>query len=239
MVSRRIKLGDLMVDVVLKDIKNIHLSVYPPHGAVRISAPKRMSLDTIRLFAVSRLAWIRQQQKKLREQERESPREYIERESHYVWGKRYLLVVQEADAASSIELTHSRLILRVRPGTSEEKREAIVDDWYRQQVRKAVPPLLDRWQPLIGVEAERFFVRRMKTKWGSCNHDARAIRLNTELARKPPECLEYIVVHELIHLLEPTHNTRFAALMNRFMPKWQLYSDVLNRLPVRRETWSY
>ena len=239
MVSRRIKLGDLMVDVVLKDIKNIHLSVYPPHGAVRISAPKRMSLDTIRLFAVSRLAWIRQQQKKLREQERESPREYIERESHYVWGKRYLLVVQEADAASSIELTHSRLILRVRPGTSEEKREAIVDDWYRQQVRKAVPPLLDRWQPLIGVEAERFFVRRMKTKWGSCNHDARAIRLNTELARKPPECLEYIVVHELIHLLEPTHNTRFAALMNRFMPKWQLYRDVLNRLPVRRETWSY
>ena len=239
MVSRRIKLGDLMVNVVLKDIKNIHLSVYPPHGAVRISAPKRMSLDTIRLFAVSRLAWIRQQQKKLREQERESPREYIERESHYVWGKRYLLVVQEADAASSIELTHSRLILRVRPGTSEEKREAIVDDWYRQQVRKAVPPLLDRWQPLIGVEAERFFVRRMKTKWGSCNHDARAIRLNTELARKPPECLEYIVVHELIHLLEPTHNTRFAAPMNRFMPKWQLYRDVLNRLPVRRETWSY
>jgi predicted metal-dependent hydrolase len=238
MVSR-IKLGDLVVDVVLKDIKNIHLSVYPPHGAVRISAPKRMSLDTIRLFAVSRLAWIRQQQKKLREQERESPRKYIERESHYVWGKRYLLVVREADAASSIELTHSRMILRVRPGTSEEKREAIVDDWYRDQVRKAVPPLLDQWQPLIGVEAERFFVQRMKTKWGSCNHFGRTIRLNSELAKKPPACLEYIVVHELIHLLEPTHNSRFAALMGRFMPKWQFYRDILNRLPVRRETWSY
>ena len=208
----RIKLGDLVVDVVLKDIKNVHLSVYPPHGAVRISAPKRMSLDTIRLFAVSRLAWIRQQQKKLREQERESAREYIERESHYVWGKRYLLVVRETDVAPSIELTHRRLILSVRPRTSEEKREAIVDDWYREQLRKAVPPLLGRWQPLIGVEAKRFFVQRMKTKWGSCNHDARAIRLNTELARKPPECLEYIVVHELIHLLEPTHNARFIAL---------------------------
>jgi predicted metal-dependent hydrolase len=238
-MASRIKLGDLVVDVVLKDIKNVHLSVYPPHGAVRISAPRRMSLETIRLFAVSRLGWIRQQQRKLREQEREFSREYIDRESHYVWGKRYLLVVREADAAPSIELTHSRMILRVRPGTSEEKREAIVDDWYREQVRTAVPPLLARWQPLIGVEAKRFFVQRMKTKWGSCNHYARAIRLNTELARKPRECLEYIVVHELIHLLEPTHNARFAALMDRFLPKWQSYRDALNRLPVRRETWSY
>lgn len=238
MVSR-IKLGDLVVDVVLKDIKNVHLSVYPPHGAVRISAPKWMSLDTIRLFAISRLAWIRQQQKKLREQERETPRDYVERESHYVWGKRYLLELREVDTAPSVEITHSRMILRVRPGTNEEKREAIVDDWYREQVKQAVPPLLAKWQQLIGVETSRFFVQRMKTKWGSCNHYTRAIRLNTELAKKPPECLEYIVVHELIHLREPTHNARFVALMDRYMPKWQMHRDMLNRLPVRRETWSY
>ena len=238
-MASRIKLGDLVVDVVLKDIKNVHLSVYPPNGKVRISAPKRMSLDTIRLFAISRLAWIRQQQKKLREQERESPREYVERESHYVWGKRYLLAVDERDGAPSIELTHRRMILRVRPGTTEQKREAIVDDWYRDQIKHAARPLLDKWQSRIGVEAERFFVQRMKTKWGSCNHRSRAIRLNSELAKKPPECLEYIVVHELIHLLEPTHNSRFVALMDRFMPKWNFHRDMLNRLPVRRETWSY
>ena len=238
MVSR-IKLGDLVVDVLLKDIKNVHLSVYPPHGAVRISAPKQMSLDTIRLFAISRLTWIKQQQKKLREQERETPREYIDRESHYVWGKRYLLVRRQSDAAPSVELTHSRMILRVRPNTSEEKCEAIVDDWYRDQIRQAVPRLLERWQPLINVQPSKVFVQRMKTKWGSCNQHSRTIRLNTELARKPPECLEYIIVHELVHLLEPTHNARFTALMDHFMPKWKFYRDVLNRLPVRRETWSY
>lgn len=238
MVSR-IELGDITVDVVLKDIKNVHLSVHPPAGHVRISAPKRMSLDTIRVFALSKLDWIRRQQAKLREQERETPREYVERESHYVWGKRYLLTVTESDEPPAIELKHSRMLLRVRPGTGEGKREALVEEWYRERIKAAVPPLLDRWQPLMGVKVERFFVQRMKTRWGSCNHRARTIRLNTELAKKPPECLEYIVVHELVHLLEPTHNARFVALMDRFLPKWQFHREVLNRLPVRRETWSY
>lgn len=235
----RIELGDITVDVVLKDIKNVHLSVHPPTGHVRISAPKRMSLDTIRVFALSKLDWIKRQQAKLRGQERETPREYVERESHYVWGKRYLLSVTESDQPPAIELKHSRMILRVRPGTAEGKREALVEEWYREQVKAAVPPLLDRWQPQMGVSVERFFVQRMKTRWGSCNQKARTIRLNTELAKKPPECLEYIVVHELVHLLEPTHNARFLALMDRFMPKWQFHRDELNRLPVRRETWSY
>ncbi|HEX9731457.1 MAG TPA: SprT family zinc-dependent metalloprotease [Thermoanaerobaculia bacterium] len=238
MVSQ-IKLGDIAVDVVLKDIKNVHLSVYPPTGRVRISAPKRMSIDTIRVFAISKLHWIKEQQVKLREQERETPRDYVDRESHYVWGKRYLLSVVESDELPSIELSHSRMILRVRPGTDEGRREALVEKWYRKQMKEAVPPLLDRWQPLLGVRAERFFVQRMKTKWGSCNHKAGTIRLNTELAKKPAECVEYIVVHELVHLLEPTHNSRFVALMDRFIPKWQFYREVLNRLPVRRETWSY
>ncbi len=238
MVSH-IKLGDIAVDVVLKNIKNVHLSVYPPTGRVRISASKRMNMETIRVFAISKLDWIKQQQQKLREQERETPREYLDRESHYVWGKRYLLTVSVSDEPPSIELQHSRMLLRVRPRTDEEKRRALVEEWYRQQLKEAVPPLLARWQPLLGVRVERFFVQRMKTKWGSCNHLARTIRLNTELAKKPPECLEYIVVHELVHLLEPTHNTRFVSLMDRFMPKWQFHRQVLNRLPVRRETWSY
>lgn len=235
----QIELGDIPVDVVLKDIKNVHLSVYPPTGRVRISAPKRMSLDTIRVFAISKLDWIKQQQAKLREQERETPRDYVDRESHYVWGKRYLLTVTESDAAPAIELKHRRMLLRVRPQTDEGKRQALVEEWYREQLKQAVPPLLARWQPVLGVSVERWFVQRMKTKWGSCNHRSRTIRLNTELAKKPPECLEYIVVHELVHLLEPTHNARFIALMDRFMPKWQFHRQVLNRLPLRRETWSY
>lgn len=238
MVSQ-IKLGDIAVDVVLKDIKNVHLSVYPPTGRVRISAPKRMSIDTIRVFAISKLDWIRQQQTKLRKQEREAPRDYVDRESHYVWGKRYLLTVSEKDEPPSIELSHSRMLLRVRPRTDEGKRQSLVEEWYREQLKESVPRLLAQWQPLLGVRVERFFVQRMKTKWGSCHHKARTIRLNTELAKKPSECLEYIVVHELVHLLEPTHNARFVALMERFMPKWQFHRQVLNRLPVRREKWGY
>jgi predicted metal-dependent hydrolase len=238
-MALQIELGGITIDVVLKDIKNVHLSVHPPAGHVRISAPRRMSLDTIRVFAISKLDWIKQQQEKLREQERETPREYVERESHYVWGKRYLLTVSESDQPPAIELKHSRMLLRVRPGTDEDKRRAVVEAWYRERLKEAVPPLLARWQPLLGVQVERWFVKRMKTRWGSCNHRARTIRLNTELAKKPAECLEYIVVHELVHLLEPTHNARFVALMDRFMPRWQIHRQVLNRLPVRQETWSY
>ncbi len=238
-MTLQIELGDITADVILKDIKNVHLSVYPPAGHVRISAPERMSLDTIRVFAISKLDWIKQQQAKLRAQERESPRDYVDRESHYVWGKRYLLTVTESDEPPAIELKHRRMLLRVRPGTGVDKRRELVEEWYRERLKEAVPPLLARWQPLLGVSVERWFVQRMKTKWGSCNHKAHTIRLNTDLAKKPPECLEYIVVHELVHLLEPTHNARFVALMDRFMPKWQFHRQVLNRLPVRQETWSY
>jgi predicted metal-dependent hydrolase len=238
-MDARIELGDTTVDVVFKDIKNVHLSVYPPRGRVRISAPRRMSLDTLRVFAISKLPWIRQQQAKLREQERETPRDFVDRESHYVWGKRYLLQVRESAEPPAIELQHSRMLLRVRPGTAADKRQTIVEEWYREQLKAAVPPLLAKWQPLLGVEVERWFVQRMKTRWGGCNHRARTIRLNTELARKPMECLEYIVVHELVHLLEPTHNPRFVALMDHFLPQWRFHRQALNRLPVRQETWSY
>jgi len=235
----QIAFGDITVDVVLKDIKNIHLSVYPPSGRVRISAPSRMRLDTIRVFAIAKLGWIKQQQKKLQEQERETPREYVDRESHYVWRKRYLLRVIEGDEAPSVALQHNRMLLRVRPGTDAKKKQAIVGAWYRQQLKKAVPPLIARWEPLVGVKVKRFFVQRMKTKWGSCNHRARTLRLNTELAKKPRECLEYIVVHEMTHVLEPTHNACFVALMDQFMPQWRFYRDQLNRLPVSHEDWAY
>jgi len=235
----QIACGEITVDVVLKDIKNIHLSVYPPNGRVRIAAPSRMSLDTIRVFTITKLGWIKQQQKKLQEQARETPREYVDRESHDVWGKRYLLTVLEGDAAPSVALQHRRMLLRVRPGTDAKKKQAIVEAWYRREIKQAVPPLIARWEPLMGVQVEQFFVQRMKTKWGSCNHSARSIRLNTELAKKPRECLEYIVVHEMTHVLEPTHNARFVALMDQFMPQWQFYRDQLNRLPVSHEDWAY
>jgi predicted metal-dependent hydrolase len=238
-MQTRIKLGDVAVDVVRKPIKNVHLSVLPPAGRVRISAPERMSLDTVRVFAIAKLPWIKRQQDKLREQERETPREYIDRESHYVWGKRYLMKVVEANQPASVELAHSRMILRVRPGTNAVKRKAILEEWQREELRKAVPPLIEKWERLMDVQVRRFFVQRMKTKWGSCNHRAGSIRLNTDLVRKPRECLEYIVVHEMVHVLESTHNARFMALMDQFMPKWQSHRDALNRLPVRHESWNY
>ena len=198
-----------------------------------------MGLDTIRVFAISKLDWIKQQQKKLREQDRETPREYLDRESHYVWGKRYLLGVVERDQAPTVELKHSRMILMVRAGTGEAAKEAIVARWYRDQIKAVVPEMIERWEEIMDVSVNRVFVRQMKTKWGSCNPRARTIRLNTELAKKPKECLEYIVVHEMAHLREPTHNARFVALMDQFMPKWQFYRQRLNRLPVRHADWDY
>jgi hypothetical protein len=238
-MATQINLGGITAEVAFKDIKNVHLSVYPPDGKVRISAPARMSLDTIRVFAISRLGWIKQQQQKLRGQERETPREYLERESHYVWGRRYLLKVVEKDAAPDVHLGHRSMILRVRSGASGEKKQAIVEEWYRERIKEAVPALIAKWEPLMGVKVERFFVQRMKTKWGSCNPASCSIRLNTELAKKPRECLEYIVVHEMAHLLEPTHNARFIALMDRFMPNSRMRRDQLNQLPVRHEEWRY
>lgn len=237
LMAETIDLGDIKVEVVKKDIKNIHLSVYPPAGRVRISAPLRMSLDTIRVFVISKLGWIKQQQQKFQVQVRETPREYLDRESHYVWGKRYLLRLIESDVAPAVELKHSRMFLYVRPGTNVVKRQLIVEAWYREQLKQALPPLIAAWEPRMGVQVARFFAQRMKTRWGSCNPRARTIRLNTELAKKPRECLEYVVVHEMVHLLEPTHNARFVALMDQFMPKWQFYRATLNRLPVRHEQW--
>jgi len=235
----QLKVGDILVDVLLKNIKNLHLSVHPPTGKVRISAPTRMKLDTIRVFAVSKLGWIRQQQKRLREQQRETRREYLDRESHYVWGRRYLLKVIQEGAKPKVELKHSTMILRVRPGTNEETKQAIVAQWYRKQVKDSALDLIAKWEPIVGVKVKRVFVQKMKTKWGGCNHGVGSIRLNTDLAKKPFECIEYIAVHEMVHLLEPTHNTRFLALMDRLMPQWRVRREQLNQLPVCHEEWKY
>lgn len=235
---KQISLGGIAVDVIQKDIKNIHLSVYPPTGRVRISAPLRMDIDTIRVFAITKLGWIKRQQQKMREQARETPREYLDRESHYVWGKRYLLKIEERDAAPEVELKHSRMILRIRPGATQAKKQEVLEAWYREQLRAALPELLAKWTRRLGVNPAQIFVQKMRTRWGSCSRSGN-IRLNTDLAKKPPECLEYILVHELAHLLEPTHNPRFIALMDQFMPKWRFHLDQLSRLPVRHEDWGY
>jgi predicted metal-dependent hydrolase len=198
-----------------------------------------MKTEAIRVFAITKLGWIKQQQKKQREQVRESPRDYVERESHYVWGRRYLLSVIEEYAPARMDVSGNRIKLHVRPGTSPAKRETIMEHWYRDELKRALPSLLSKWEKHIGVSVSKVFVQRMKTKWGSCNHRTGAVRFNTELAKKPASCLEYIVVHELVHLLEKTHNAKFVSLMDRFMPKWRMTQQMLNDLPVRHEDWSY
>lgn len=232
-------LGELQAEVIRKAIKHVHLSVLPPVGKVRVAAPHNMPLDTIRLFVVSKLTWIRAQQRKLQSQERETPREFLNKESHYLWGKRYLLEINHADAAPAVSLSPRKLYLQVRPSADQASCEEVLDAWYRQQLRDAVPALLAKWEALLKVKANRIFVQRMKTKWGSCTPDSGYIRLNTDLAKKPPECLEYIVVHELLHLREPTHNERFVALMDLYLPHWQQLRKRLNSLPVRHEDWGY
>lgn len=233
----RLTIGDISVDVVFKNIKNVHLSVHPPTGKVRVSAPKRVGMETLRVYLISKLDWIRRNQKKIQVQERETPREYLERESHYVWGRRYLLRIIERDQAPSVEMDHQRLLLTVRPGAGIDKRREVMDQWYRDELKNAALPMIAKWEPIMGVRVSRVHVQRMKTKWGSCNHAARSIRLNTELAKKPPELLEYIIVHEMAHLLEPTHNERFTTLMDRFLPSWKHRREQLNQLPVGYEVW--
>jgi hypothetical protein len=235
----RLRLGDITVDVVLKDIKNVHLSVYPPTGRVRISAPAHMSMATIRVFAISKLAWIRKQQARLAGQPRETPRDFVDRESHYVWGQRYLLQVVKRNEAPSVVLKGNKMMLSVRAETGTEKRNLILEEWYREQLQAAVPALVAKWEPRMGVSVDRFHVQRMKTKWGSCNPEKQSIRLNTELARKPRECLEYLVVHEMSHLVERKHGPAFVSLMDRFLPNWRIRRDQLNAFPLAHAEWKY
>lgn len=234
-----LKLADIDLEVVQKDIKNVHLSVYPPNGRVRVAAPSRMSIDTLRAFLVTKLAWIREEQRKFQQQERHEPPMLIDRESHWVWGDRFLLAVVERDAPPEVDLGHRTLSLYVRPGSDIIKRDEVLALWYRDLVREAARELVPVWERRLGVQVEKVFVQRMKTRWGSCNPTRRTVRLNTELAKKPRECLEYILVHEMVHILEPTHSARFRELMDDHLPLWRQVRDELNRRPLAHEDWVY
>ena len=236
----QIEIGDLIIDVIQKDIKNMHLSVYPPTGRVRIAAPLNVDDETVRLFAISKLSWIKRNQRKFENQERQSPRTFAERESHYFQGRRYLLRVTEHEAPPRVEIkTKTHLDLFVRPGTTTEQQQSILNEWYRKQLKNQLPALIEKWEKLIGVTINDWGVKQMKTKWGTCNIEEKRIWINLELAKKPTYCLEYIIVHEMIHLLERHHNDRFLAYIGQFMPKWKFYKEELNRLPVSNGEWSY
>ena len=228
------------MEVVRKAVRNLHLGVYPPAGRVRVAAPLHLDDDAVRLAVVTRLGWIRRRQAEFRAQARQSRRDLVTGESHYVRGQRVRLRVVEHDGPPSVRLSgKTRLELRVRAGSDREKREAVLEGWYRSLVLEAARELLEAWEPKVGVQVMDLRVRRMKTRWGSCNADAGRIWLNTELAKKPPKCLEYILVHEMVHLLERRHTERFRDLMDAFMPSWRLHRDELNRAPLAHEDWKY
>jgi len=235
----QIEIGDIQVEVDLKNIKNVHLSVHPPLGKVRIAAPSRMDIDTIRMFAISKLSWIKRQQQKLLSQQRESKREYLNRESHYFLGKRYLLKVIEENIKPNILIQHDTLVLKIRPGTSTEYKHFILQEWYREQLKELITMYIEKWEKVMNVKVDSFGVKRMKTRWGTCNSNKKKIWLNLELAKKPVQCLEYIVVHEMVHLLERKHNERFVTYMNKFLPQWRHLRDELNNLPVSHAEWKY
>ena len=235
-----IEIMGMPVDVVRKDIKNLHIGVYPPDGRVRVAAPLWLDQDAIRLAVVSRLAWIRRRQAEFDQQERQSLREFVTGESHYFQGRRYRLNVVEVDAPQSVTVVNNtRIALSVRPGADRARREATLHRWYRERLRERLPPLLEKWQPIVGECVAEVRIRRMKTLWGSCNADARRIWLNLELAKKSPSCLEYILVHEMVHLKERKHGDRFRELMSRAMPNWRILRDELNRAPLAHSDWRY
>jgi predicted metal-dependent hydrolase len=237
MMVETIQLGEIAIAVTRKDIKHAHLSVYPPNGRVTLVAPKGTRHEVARAYAVSKLGWIRDQQAKLRGQARESPRQFVERESHYLWGRRYLLYVRQEEAKPSVSVSHRSITLTLRPGSSCAKRAAVMHEWHKSLLHQVVPELIRKWAPKLGVEVAGYFLQRMKTKWGGCNHRARKIRLNTELVKKPKDLLEYVVVHEMLHLSEPTHGEGFLTLMSKHYPAWREARAELNELPLSAETW--
>jgi len=236
-MAETIQIGDIVITMTRKSIKHVHLTVHPPLGRVTLVAPTGTRLEAARAYAISKIGWIRAQQASLRGQARETRRAFIERESHYLWGRRYLLSVIEADTKPSVRLSHRRITLTVRPASSMAKREEVMHEWHKSLLHEAVPPLIRKWQARLGVSVSGYFLQRMKTKWGGCNHRAGNIRLNTELVRKPKDLLEYVIVHEMLHLIEPTHSERFVALLQRHYPAWREARIELNELPLAAEVW--
>ena len=238
--ARHVTVSGIKVEVVRKDIKNLHLGVYPPHGRVRVAAPLVGSDEAVRLAVIDKLGWIKRQKAKFADQPRQTQREMVNGESHYFLGQRYRLRVHERDALASVAVRGvASLDLFVRPGASADQREAVLLQWYREQLKVLIPPLLEKWQPILGVHASHWGIKKMKTKWGSCNPTAKRLWFNLELAKKPVMCLEYLVVHELVHLLERNHTERFTALMNGFLPNWSVCRVTLNSGVLGHEVWAY
>jgi predicted metal-dependent hydrolase len=232
-----IRLGAISIAVTRKPIKHTHLSVYPPDGRVTLVAPTGTRVEVMRAYAVSRLGWIRRQQARFHAQARETPRRYLTRETHWLWGRRYLLAVEYADVKPSVTLDHKRIRLRVRPGSDREKRAAVMHAWHKAQLHAEVVKLIAAWEPRLNVHVKRHFLQRMKTRWGSCNRAHGHIRLNTELVKKPKSLLEYVVVHEMVHLRVPDHGDAFVALMDAHYPRWRGAQSELNALPLAAEAW--
>ncbi|MDT9229590.1 SprT family zinc-dependent metalloprotease [Limnospira sp. PMC 1242.20] len=229
----QITIAQIPVQVIRKSIKNLHIGVYPPEGRVRVAAPLHFTDDNIRLAIISRLSWIKKHQAKFAAQPRQSRREMVSGETHYIFGKRYRLEVIERRGKHELKIPNSRIVqLFVNPGTSRDNRAQVLAEWYRQKFHDIIPQLLNKWQPIIGENVTDWGIKKMRTKWGSCNITQRRIWLNLELAKKPIECLEYVVVHELVHLLERYHNHRFQAYMDEYLPPWRQYRDILNREPL-------
>ena len=237
-MAETIRLGEITIALTRKDVKHAHLSVHPPSGRVTLVAPNGTRSEVARAYAISKLGWIRDQQEKMRDQARETVRRFVERESHYLWGRRYLLTIREKETKPSIRLSHRSIMLTVRPGSSGATCAAVMHEWHKSLLHQAVPQLISRWEPKLGVDVAGYFLQRMKTKWGSCNHRARTIRLNTELVKKPKHLLEYVVIHEMLHLLEPTHSERFLRLMNKHYPAWREARAELNELPLAAASWN-
>ena len=236
----QIRVSGVPVEIVRKGIKNLHLGVYPPHGRVRVAAPLRVSDAAVRLAVVGKLGWIKRQRARFEAQPRQSEREMVSGESHYFLGQRYRLrVVTYEGPAKVIARNKSIIELHVRRESSAEQRERVLQRWYRQQLKELIPPLLEKWQPALGVQADEWAIKKMKTKWGACNVKVRRIWLNLELAKKPAQCLEYIIVHELLHLLKRQHNDNFFALMNEHLPQWRSRRSELNAAPLGHARWSY
>lgn len=234
-----LELGDLTVTVEQKNIKHVHLSVHPPEGRVMLAAPAHMDLDILRLYTLKKLPWIREQQRQFAAQPREQPRQYVEREDHYYRGQRYLLRIEERPGPAQVQVHPGYLLLRVRPGTTPVQRGVVLEAWYREQLRTTAQHLVTQWAPRLGVEVAFMGIKRMKTLWGSCQPARGRIWLNLELAKKPFDCLEYILVHELVHLLEPQHTPRFTQLMDTHLPAWQQRRQLLNQLPLAHREWGY
>jgi len=226
------------VEVVRKPIKNLHLSVHPPDGHVRVSAPSHMDDEAVRLAVVSKLPSIRRHQKAFADQPHQSQREMISGESHYFLGRRYRLSVTERNGPNRLTLNGTLdLTMQLRPGTDRDKREQLLNAWYRRHMKELLPDLISKWQPIIGVQVAKWGIKKMKTRWGSCNTRDHRVWLNLELAKKSLDCIEYVLVHEMVHLLERNHSERFKALMDQFLPQWRLYRDELNQAPLAHEEW--